>query len=127
MNGRRSKSVPVSYVSGHRSFFERRQDVASFVFSTVHSAMPHGAGSTSPGIGIEIWLPAKANWNNRVHAVGGGGWMGGAAGSATAIASLPGLWDPAGIAGGEGAVSSLTDTGHTIGFDGSFAMNPDGT
>ena len=88
---------------------------------------PAGAPSTSAGIGIEIWLPAKANWNNRVHAVGGGGWMGGTAGSATAIASMPGLWDPAGIAGGEGAVSSLTDTGHTIGFDGSFAMNPDGT
>jgi hypothetical protein len=88
---------------------------------------PAGAPSTSTGIGIEIWLPAKANWNNRVHAVGGGGWMGGAAGSAVAIASFPGLWDPAGIAGGEGAVSSLTDTGHTIGFDGSFAMNPDGT
>jgi hypothetical protein len=88
---------------------------------------PAGAPSTSTGIGIEIWLPAKANWNNRVHAVGGGGWMGGAAGSATAIASLPGLWDPAGIAGSEGAVSSLTDTGHSIGFNGSFAMNPDGT
>ena len=88
---------------------------------------PAGAPSTSTGIGIEIWLPAKANWNNRVHAVGGGGWMGGTAGSATAIASTPGLWDPAGIAGGEGAVSSLTDTGHSIGFDGSFAMNPDGT
>jgi len=88
---------------------------------------PAGAPSTSAGIGIEIWLPAKANWNNRVHAVGGGGWMGGTAGSATAIASAPGLWDPAGIAGGEGAVSSLTDTGHSIGFDGSFAMNPDGT
>ena len=87
---------------------------------------PAGAPSTSTGIGIEIWLPAKANWNNRVHAVGGGGWMGGAAGSATAIASMPGLWDSAGIAGGEGAVSSLTDTGHSIG-DGSFALNADGT
>ena len=86
---------------------------------------PADAPSTSPGIGIEIWLPAKANWNNRVHAVGGGGWMGGAAGSATEIASS-GLWDAAGIATSEGAVSSLTDTGHST-FDGSFAMKPDGT
>lgn len=86
---------------------------------------PAGAPSTSPGIGIEIWLPAKANWNNRVHALGGGGWQGGVAGSATAIASNP-LGDAAGVAANEGAVSSLTDTGHSVG-DGSFAMNPDGT
>lgn len=86
---------------------------------------PAGAPSTSPGIGIEIWLPAKANWNNRVHALGGGGWQGGVAGSATAIASNP-FGDAAGVAANEGAVSSLTDTGHSVG-DGSFAMNPDGT
>ena len=39
---------------------------------------PADAPSTSPGIGIEIWLPAAANWNNRIHVLGGGGWAGGA-------------------------------------------------
>ncbi len=83
---------------------------------------PQGAPSTSAGIGIEIWLPAKANWNNRVHALGGAGWQGGPAGSATVVASPA----AASVAGGEGAVSSITDTGHVVG-DGSFAMNADGT
>ena len=84
---------------------------------------PTEAPSTSPGIGIEVWLPTPANWNKRVHAVGGGGWQGGVHGSTSAIASA----DIAGtIAGTEGAVSSQTDTGHS-GAGGSFAMNPDGT
>src|SRR2546425_9408510 len=26
-----------------------------------------GAPSTSPGIGIEVWLPARENWNHRIH------------------------------------------------------------
>ena len=30
---------------------------------------PAGEPSTSPGIGIEVWLPSKANWNNRLHAL----------------------------------------------------------
>lgn len=85
---------------------------------------PAGAPSTSPGIGIEIWLPAKANWNNRVHNYGGGGWHGGQAGSPTAFQLPPG--DAAATAGVEGAVSAVTDTGHST-TDGSFAMNPDGT
>lgn len=86
------------------------------------NAGPAGAPSTSAGIGIEVWLPAKANWNGRVHALGGSGWQGGTAGSATAIAST----DAAAVAGTEGAVSSTTDTGHTV-AGGSFAMKPDGT
>lgn len=85
---------------------------------------PADAPSTSPGIGIEIWLPAKANWNNRVHNYGGGGWHGGQAGSATAFQRPPG--DAAATAAVEGAVSAVTDTGHST-FDGSFAMKPDGT
>ena len=92
---------------------------------------PVGAPSTSPGIGIEIWLPAPANWNNRLHALGGGGWVGGPAGSPAAIADPRG----AAIAGTEGAVSSVTDTGHPRegavpgrpSSGGDFAMNPDGT
>ena len=87
------------------------------------NAGPDGAPSTSPGIGIEIWLPSKTAWNSRVHALGGGGWQGGPAGSATAIASTA----AADVAGKEGAVSSTTDTGHASLAGGSFAMNPDGT
>ena len=52
--------------------------------------------------------------------------VGGAAGSATAFGGISQPWDAAGTAGREGAVSSVTDTGHSVG-DGSFAMNPDGT
>lgn len=85
-------------------------------------AGPTDAPSTSAGIGIEVWLPTAANWNQRVHALGGGGWQGGVAGSASAIASTA----AAAVAGVEGAVSSTTDTGHAVG-NGSFAMNPDGT
>jgi len=84
---------------------------------------PADAPSTSLGIGIEVWLPTAANWNQRVHALGGGGWQGGPAGSASAIASTA----AAAVAGAEGAVSSTTDTGHAIAGVGSFAMSPDGT
>lgn len=84
---------------------------------------PAGAPSTSPGIGIEIWLPTEANWNNRIHVMGGGGWAGGVQGSLTALA---GAGAAAATAGVEGAVSATTDTGHA-GSSGSFAMNPDGS
>lgn len=88
---------------------------------------PADAPSTSPGIGIEVWLPSPARWNGRLHALGGGG-MAGRLGEGTALAA---------IAGGEGAVSAFTDTGHAsfIGtkfdfvkgtLDTSFLFNPDG-
>jgi pimeloyl-ACP methyl ester carboxylesterase len=83
---------------------------------------PAGAPSTSEGIGIEVWLPDAANWNGRLHALGGGGWQGGTAGAAGAVASP----QAAMVAGSEGAISSTTDTGHTVG-SGSFAMLPDGS
>ena len=35
------------------------------------------ARSYSEGIGIEIWLPAPASWNERIRNYGGGGWVGG--------------------------------------------------
>src|SRR5438128_974228 len=38
---------------------------------------PAGLPSTSAGIGIEVWLPSPANWNKRIHVIGGGGWAGG--------------------------------------------------
>jgi hypothetical protein len=89
---------------------------------------PSGAPSTSAGIGIEVWLPAPANWNGRIHVKGGTGWAGGAQGSMTelGIATAGAAGSPAETAGNEGAVSATTDTGHSVG-DGSFATNPDGS
>jgi hypothetical protein len=92
---------------------------------------PAGLPSTSAGIGIEVWLPARANWNRRIHVIGGGGWAGGVHANVALLAG-------AGGAGGatsspriastiEGAVSASTDTGHSATGSGSFAMNPDGT
>ena len=84
---------------------------------------PAGAPSTSPGIGIEIWLPSPENWNERIHNIGGrGGFDGGTQGSPREIG-----WVYAALtAGTEGAVSASTDSGHAP-IDGSWAMNPDGT
>lgn len=92
---------------------------------------PAGAPSTSSGIGIEIWLPAAANWNERIHALGGGGFQGGVAGSANQVGSPMAAM----VAMGEGAVSSINDAGHASqpknygipDSDGDFLMNPDGS
>src|SRR5262245_55865877 len=94
---------------------------------------PAGAPSTSAGIGIEVWLPTRANWNKRIHVIGGGGWAGGVQTSLTLLAGAGGpnltapTPTPSIVATVEGAVSASTDTGHTITGTGSFAMNPDGT
>jgi feruloyl esterase len=90
---------------------------------------PADAPSTSPGIGLEVWLPTPSNWNQRVHAVGSGGWGGGKEGSTTEIQnSLNAGGSAAAVAGTEGAVSVSTDTGHSDTVQGgSFAMNPDAT
>lgn len=91
---------------------------------------PAGAPSTSPGIGIEIWLPSSSNWNRRIHVKGGGGWAGGVHTSMTTLAGTSGgtTGSPASTAMIEGAVSASTDTGHAnTANGGSFAMNPDGT
>ena len=39
-----------------------------------------GAPSTSPGIGIEVWLPTRADWNRIIRSYGSGGWAGGVPG-----------------------------------------------
>lgn len=92
---------------------------------------PVGAPSTSPGIGIEVWLPAPENWNRRIHVAGGGGWAGGNQTSLTALSGAGGAGgttpSPSFIATVEGAVSANTDTGHSGPGGGSFAMNPDGS
>jgi feruloyl esterase len=93
------------------------------------NAGPADAPSTSQGIGIEIWLPAPENWNQRIHVLGSGGWGGGMESSTTAVQNqLNASGSPAAVAGIEGAVSAISDTGHTdMLHGGSFAMNPDGT
>ncbi len=86
---------------------------------------PAGAPSTSAGIGVEVWLPSPANWNNKIHVFGGGVWAGG-----TGISSLTiiGGTNAPSTAGTEGSVSAETDTGHTTSpVNGSFTMNPDGS
>jgi len=86
---------------------------------------PASAPSTTQGIGIEVWLPSTAKWNNRIHLIGGTGMAGGVQTSLTAFAAGGGVnpWDVAGV---EGAVSATTDTGHVV-SNGNFLMNPDGT
>lgn len=94
---------------------------------------PAGAPSTSQGIGLEIWLPAATNWNERIHALGGNGWSGGNAGSLSRVSNA---MNSASIAANEGSVTSTSDSGHsgtTPGMPdvpasgGDFAMDPDGT
>jgi feruloyl esterase len=81
-----------------------------------------GARSTSPGIGIEVWLPTTTEWNGRIRNLGGGGWAGGNHTSTTLIASTQAA---ATAAAGKYAVGT-TDTGHAAGGGGSFAMRRDG-
>jgi feruloyl esterase len=81
---------------------------------------PSTAPSSSPGIGIEVWLPAAAQWNKRIRNLGGGGWAGGNQASTTLIGSTA-----AAAQAGAGYVSATTDTGHTV-SNGSFAMRQDG-
>ncbi len=83
---------------------------------------PASAPSTSAGIGIEVWLPSPANYNQRVHNLGGGGWAGGNHLVLTAFGSV----GAAATAASEGSVVGTTDTGHKVG-NGTWAMNPDGT
>lgn len=91
---------------------------------------PADAPSTSAGIGIEVWLPTKAHWNGRVHAIGGTGSSGGEEAHLTRVSSVAISADhrsPSTVAAEEGYVTSSTDTGHSGIRDLSFGMNPDGT
>ena len=82
-----------------------------------------GAPSTSPGIGMEIWLPTAANWNTRIQNLGGGGWQGGNHGSPTLLSTQA----PAAAAtAATGYAVGTTDTGHSV-QNGSFAMREDGS
>jgi hypothetical protein len=84
---------------------------------------PAGAPSTSAGIGIEVWLPALASWNERVRVYGSGGWAGGFHADLTRIGSSGLHFGSA----GKGYVVGTSDHGRGTPGNGSFAMNPDGT
>ena len=89
------------------------------------------APSTSPGIGIEVWLPTPTNWNGIIRSYGSGGWAGGFQADTTGIGGT-GSIDPMHLAAvGKGYVVSTSDHGHggsnDSGGNGSFTVNPDGT
>lgn len=106
---------------------------------------PVGAPSTSPGIGIEVWLPPALSsdptqhaWNEIVRAYGSGGWGGGyqadvrnignGGGGNTATApGAPGNLASHIAAVGKGYAVSTSDMGHAPVNNGSFTLHEDGS
>jgi hypothetical protein len=80
------------------------------------------ARSYSEGVGIEVWLPTHANWNERIRNYGGGGWVGGGHRYADKIGSKV----PAIVNANIGYASGTTDAGQPWYQDGSFAFLSDG-
>jgi feruloyl esterase len=80
------------------------------------------ARSYSQGIGIELWLPTQANWNERIRNYGGGGWVGGGHRYADKIGSKA----PAIVNANMGYASATTDAGQPWYQDGSFTFLSDG-
>jgi len=91
---------------------------------------PANAPSTSPGIGIEVWLPAPAQWNQTIRAYGSGGWAGGYYADPTRLGQTGGGNTMFLGAVQKGYAVSGSDHGHggtVSGRNASFAMNPDGS
>jgi hypothetical protein len=80
------------------------------------------ARSYSEGIGIEVWLPAHAGWNERIRNYGGGGWVGGGHRYPDKI----GTKVPAIVNANMGYASGTTDAGQPWYQDGSFTFLSDG-
>jgi feruloyl esterase len=89
------------------------------------------ARSTSEGIGIEVWLPTSANWNERIRNYGGGGFVGGghllAANDGATLQTAVGSKFPAPVIAGMGFATATTDAGQRWSQNGSFTFLPDGT
>lgn len=98
--------------------------------------------SYSQGIGIEVYLPAQANWNERIRTYGSGGWAGGYHTDLTRLGQNAGQGDQKlNQAVGMGFVVSHSDAGHSGtqggpngsgianlgGGEGEWAMKADGT
>jgi feruloyl esterase len=84
---------------------------------------PRSAPSFSEGIGIEIWLPTHANWNERIRNYGGGGWVGGGHRYPDQIGSKV----PALVNANMGYAVGTTDAGQPLYQDGSFILKADGS
>ncbi|NOJ39750.1 tannase/feruloyl esterase family alpha/beta hydrolase [Bradyrhizobium australiense] len=80
------------------------------------------ARSYAEGIGIEVWLPTPANWNERIRNYGGGGWVGGGHRYPDKIGSKV----PAIVNANIGYASGTTDAGQPWYQDGSFAFLSNG-
>ncbi|MEJ5989329.1 tannase/feruloyl esterase family alpha/beta hydrolase [Ramlibacter sp. PS3R-8] len=81
------------------------------------------ARSYSEGIGMEVWLPERAGWNERIRNYGGGGWVGGGHRYADKIGSkLPALANA-----NMGYASSTHDGGQPHYQDASFAFLSSGS
>jgi pimeloyl-ACP methyl ester carboxylesterase len=92
---------------------------------------PADARSTSAGIGIEVWLPSQAAWNQRIRNYGGGGAVGGnhlyADRFGATLDQAVGSKFPAPVIAGMGYASGTTDAGQRWSQNGSFNFLPDGT
>lgn len=90
---------------------------------------PADAPSTSAGIGVQIWLPSKSAWDQRLKAVGGGGFLGGLHAEPTVVSTIFGRNDHAsGLPYAERrSIGVENDKGHGPSGSGAFAMNPDGS
>jgi pimeloyl-ACP methyl ester carboxylesterase len=80
------------------------------------------ARSYSEGIGVEVWLPTPASWNERIRNYGGGGRVGGEHRYADKIGSKV----PAIVNANMGYASGTTDAGQPWYQDGSFAFLSNG-
>jgi pimeloyl-ACP methyl ester carboxylesterase len=91
---------------------------------------PVEARSTSEGIGLEIWLPSHAQWNQRIRNYGGGGYVGGghiyAKSDGKTLETAVGSKFPAPVIAGMGYASATTDAGQRWSQNGSFTFLPDG-
>lgn len=92
---------------------------------------PADARSTSVGIGIEVWLPTHANWNQRIRNYGGGGHVGGGhllpEHNGATLPTAVGSKFPAPVIAGMGFASGTTDAGQRWSQNGSYMFLPDGT
>lgn len=80
------------------------------------------APSYTEGIGIEVWLPAHASWNERIRNYGGGGWVGGGHRDPDKIGSkLPAL-----VNANMGYASGTHDGGQPAYQDASFTFLSNG-
>jgi len=107
-----------------------------------NTSEPTSEPSYTQGVGIEVYLPTTANWNERIRTYGSGGFMGGYHTDITRLGQNAGQGDQKlNQAVGKGFVVSHSDGGHSGaqggvggtgvanagGGEGEWAMKADGT